>query len=254
MPYRYAVLAGMLIIGCGKVGTEASIDASVDAHTSAAADASPDAAGAIDATPGIDATTCTVHDTIQSCGPSCDVCTATGEREVATCNGVACGTACVGDAPRCSDNTCSRLLFDFDSNTLEGATPRAPQGLQLAVRNQAGNLALAIDVTNLTEVSFQVPVCISGTVNLTPRTLTARVFFEGGNSTGAQYYVQASVPDPVTGAFLGSQSFASGSYMTFSAPLSMSQFSNTTTSVTFQAGTFGAQFSGTIWFDDIKIQ
>jgi hypothetical protein len=36
--------------------------------------------------------------------------------------------------------------------------------------------------------------------------------------------------------------------------MNMSQFANTATTVVFQAGSLGAQFSGTLWFDDIKIQ
>jgi hypothetical protein len=41
---------------------------------------------------------------------------------------------------------------------------------------------------------------------------------------------------------------------TFTAPMSSSSNAATTTSVVFQAGTLGQQFSGTIWFDDIKLQ
>jgi hypothetical protein len=55
-------------------------------------------------------------------------------------------------------------------------------------------------------------------------------------------------------AYLTQQGVAGNAYITYTAPLSMSQFSNTATNLMFQAGTFGAQFSGTIWFDDIKIQ
>jgi hypothetical protein len=46
----------------------------------------------------------------------------------------------------------------------------------------------------------------------------------------------------------------SRAYVTYSAPISMSQVANPATTVVFQAGTLGAAFSGTIWFDDIKIQ
>jgi hypothetical protein len=71
---------------------------------------------------------------------------------------------------------------------------------------------------------------------------------------GEQYYVQGIVPAPMTGAFLSVQGLAAGAYFNYAAPMSMSQFANTAANVTLKAGTFGEQFSGTIWFDDIKIQ
>lgn len=121
------------------------------------------------------------------------------------------------------------------------------------MRNHNGNLALAIDVTNLGEVSFKIPICLSGSLQLQTRTLSATVFFEGGTTPGDQYYVQTSVPSPMTGAFLTNKAMPSGAFVTYSAPISMSQFANNATEAVFQAGAF-AQFSGTIWFDDIKIQ
>lgn len=200
---------------------------------------------------------CTVHDTVDSCGAACTRCPAADDRQTPTCNGTACGVACLGGAPRCSDNSCSQLAWTFDANRIDGIAPRMPSGLVLAVRNHAGNLALAMDVTfgaSLGEVSFRVPVCVSGNLQLQTRTLSATVFFEGGTDTGNQYYVQSSVPAPMAGAYLTTTAVPSGSYVNYTAPISMSQFANTATDVVFQAGTLGAPFTGTIWFDDIKIQ
>jgi hypothetical protein len=62
------------------------------------------------------------------------------------------------------------------------------------------------------------------------------------------------MPAPMDNAFLTTISLPSLTYVPYSTPLSMSQFSNTATTMVFQAGTLGQHFSGTIWFDDIKIQ
>lgn len=197
---------------------------------------------------------CTLHDTINSCGATCARCASASDRQTPTCDGMSCGLSCTNAAPKCSDNSCSRLTWTFDSNMLDGITPRAPAGLTLAVRNHAGNLALAADVTNLTEISFTVPICLSGNLQLQTKTLSATVFFEGPVSMGDQFYMQTSMPAPMNGAFLTQKSLPSGSYVTYSAPISLSQFANTATGIVFQAGTLGQQFSGTIWFDDIRIQ
>jgi hypothetical protein len=217
--------------------------------------------------------------TPQACGPGCVQCPMTGDRTVPTCDGTACGLACRDSAPKCSDNTCSRLLWTFEDGKLDGITPRSPNGLALAVRNFNGAQALAIDVQNLGEISFRVPICLSGVVDVRPKTFSFQVFFQGGSSTGIQYYVQASVPAPQNGAYLANHpgvasgmwtwrvamligapvsanhpGVASGMWTPFSSPLSMSQFSGTCSDVTIQAGSLGAQFSGTIWFDDFKIE
>jgi len=201
--------------------------------------------------------TCSIqdpHDTIDSCGATCARCTPANARETPTCNGTACGASCFNTAAKCSDNSCSQFTWAFDSNMLDGITPRAPAGLTLAVRNHAGNLALAIDVTKLSEISFKVPVCLSGNIQLQTKTLTATVFFDGPSSAGDQYYMQTSVPAPMTNAYLLTKSLSANAYLTYSAPMSMSQFANTATDVVFQIGSFGEQFTGTIWVDDIKIQ
>lgn len=183
------------------------------------------------------------------------MCPAPGGREVPTCDGTSCGLACADSAPRCSDNTCSKVVWTFDDGTLDGITPRAPNGLAIGVRALNGNSALAMDVTNLTEVSFTMPICVTGNANFATRTLTATITFQGGNSTGDQFYVQASVPQPTNGEFLSPTLSLPANIAThFSAAMSGSQMSATTTSIVFQAGTLGQQFTGTIWFDDIKIQ
>jgi len=211
--------------------------------------------GQDDAAGGDGSTACVVHDTIDSCGAACAKCTPADDRQMPTCDGAKCDVACLNAAPKCTDNSCARLAWTFDSNMLDGITPRAPNGLVLAVRNHAGNLALAADVTDLLEISIMVPVCLSGNLQLQTKTLSATVYFDGGDTSGtAQYYLQSSVPAPMTGAYLTQQALPSRAYVTYSAPLSMSQFANTATSIVFQAGTLGAHFSGTIWFDDIKIQ
>jgi len=231
----WCLVVVLVLVGCGSVkGDDKPIDAPVqiDSPTSG----------------------CTDMTSINSCGPSCAMCSATGDREDATCNGTTCGIACKDNAPRCSDNSCSRVVFDFNSGTLEGATPRAPNGLMLAVRTFMGSPALAIDVTSLQEVSFRVPVCLSGTAPFSTRTLSAKVYFAGPPAGVDGYYVQASVPQPVSGAFVGQRALDAGVYIVYTAPLSMSNMSGMTTDVTFQAGTYGGSFAGTIWFDDITIQ
>lgn len=132
--------------------------------------------------------------------------------------------------------------------------PRAPDGLALVVRNRGGNLAMAIDVTDLSEVSFRVPICVSGTMRLQSLSLSATVYFEGPAGGGQQFYVQASVPEPKDRAYLATRDVATGEPTTYVSPLSFSAFSNTATDVVFRVGTFGAAYSGTVWFDDIQIQ
>jgi len=221
------------LVGCGSVkGDDKPVDAAIDSPIAACPDMT----------------------SITSCGPACVVCSTTGDREAATCDGTACGIACQDNAPRCSDNSCSRVVFDFNSMTLEGATPRTPNGLSLAVRTFMGSPALAIDVTSLQEVSFRVPVCLSGTAPFSAKTLSAKVYFAGPPAGVDGYYVQASVPQPVSGAYVGQRALDAGIYIVYTAPLSMSTMSGATTDVTFQAGTYGGSFAGTIWFDDIKVE
>jgi hypothetical protein len=239
---RLCVSCAVALAACGSVRDDPRqpLDAASDATASD---------GAADAP-----TTCTIHDTIDSCGPTCVACPPADPRQMPLCNGTTCDVACTNAAPKCTDNSCSRLTWAFDSNTLDGIQPLTPAGQTIAVRNHAGNLALAIDVTNLSQVSFRVPICVTGNIQLQTKTLMASVFFEGGTDPGDQYYTTASVPAPVNNAFLLTKSLPSGAYVTYSAPMSMSQFANTATDVVFQAGTFGAHFTGTIWFDDIRIQ
>jgi hypothetical protein len=190
---------------------------------------------------------------VEACGASCAVCEAT-PRSIPTCDGIACGSTCRNTALRCSDSSCVQTEWTFESGSVEGITARSPMGLALAVRNFNGAQAMAADITNLGEISFRIPVCLSGVVDVKPKTFRLQVFFQGGMSTGAQYYLQASLPSPQTGAFLGMIAVASGMWTPYVAPLDGSQFSATCSEITIQAGTLGAQFSGTIWFDDLKIE
>jgi hypothetical protein len=164
--------------------------------------------------------------------------------------------ACLNAAPKCTDGSCSRMAWTFDSNLLDGITPRQPAGLTLAVRNHAGNLALAIDVNNLNaNVALAIPVCVTGNLQLQTRTLSATVYFDGGDpSTLHQSFVQGAVPGPTGGGQLATQGAPPRAYVTYSAPISGSQFANTASSIVLTTGSFGAAFQGTIWLDDIKIQ
>jgi len=235
---RYLVFAWLVVSGCGSVKKEGD-----------PVDAMPASDMAIDMTE-----TCT-GDTVVACGASCTQCTTTNDREVPTCDGTSCGYSCVGSAPKCGDNSCSRTSWTFASNMLDGITGRTPAGLAIGVRNFNGEQAIAIDVTSLPpEVSFRIPVCLSGVVDMRALTLSYRVFFQGGTQQNENYYTQASVPSPQTGAYIGQRGVQAGLWVPHSGPLSMSQFSATTSEVTIQLGSYGASFSGTIWVDDIKIE
>ena len=156
-----------------------------------------------------------------------------------------------GDA-RCSDNSCSKLLWSFDSGELGGIFWHTSSGAPLAVRSFNGNNALALDVAQinvLPEVSFNVPLCASGTVDLRTKTLTFRVYFDG---TPNDFWLQSAVPGPP--AYLDQISSTSNTWINYSSPLSKSNQSGSTKSVTIHTGTLGGAFTGTIWFDDIKIR
>jgi hypothetical protein len=230
----------VFLMGCG------SVNAKSDASTTG--DSAGDGAS-IDSPSG-----CMVHDTVDSCGASCQKCTVNNDREVAACDGTTCGFTCVGGAPKCNDGTCSRLVWNFDDGSLGGAVPVAPNGLQLTVSAFNGNPALAMQVTSLVEVSFKLPLCVTGNADLHGKTATAQVFFDGGDPNGQQYYVQGSIPSPMNGAFLTQQAIQAKVFQTWTGQVNLSNFAGAATDLTFQAGTLGAQFSGTIYFDDITIQ
>lgn len=198
---------------------------------------------------------CVDPTSIDTCGLACRRCETTGPRTLPTCDGVACGVACVGDAPKCSDNSCGQLAWSF-TNGLEGvAASSAGLAMRVAQSPLGTGPALGLDVTNLTEVSFRVPICLSGTLDVSPRRLVAQVYFQGGTSTGPQFFVQASTPDPASGNFVGPQlGVAANSPTTWSGMFSNNALTKVATQVTFQAGSFGQQFSGTIWFDNISIE
>jgi hypothetical protein len=227
----------LLIAGCG----------SVDSGS-----AKMDAPKQIDAPPG----GCTVHDQVTSCGPTCAVCGAATDREVATCDGTACGMACANNNPRCSDNSCSRLAFDFELNK-QGANVISPANMAANVRMHNGSMALAFDfTTNLanTQLEFTVPVCLTGAIDQHTKMLKAAVYFEGGNLTGEQYYIQGSVPTPTTGNYLNTQGAAHNVTVSYAQPLTQSAGSSSFNNITFRIGSYGGEFIGTVWVDDIKIE
>lgn len=232
-----------LAVGCGSVKGDEPIDA-------AAGDGPR-----IDA--AIDAGLCTTMDTIASCGATCTQCQVLTDREMATCNGTTCGAVCKAAAPTCSNSGgCSRLTWNFDAGVLEGLTAIQPAGQVLAIRAFQGSNAVAIDIASLEtkQIELQIPVCLAGTVGLATRTLSARYYLMGGTDTGPQYYFQAFIGMPVTGSLIKTDSGASGVYNTFSSPLSVTTASATTPFITFRIGSFGANFSGTVFLDNFTIQ
>jgi hypothetical protein len=232
------VLLAALGIGCGNVKNEPD----------------PDAPQVVDGNPDM-GSTCPGTE-VDACGANCATCTASNDREVPTCNGTTCGTACVDSAPRCDDQSCSRITWTFQSSSVDGISGAQPVGLQVGVRNFNGALALAVDVPSLTtEHWLRIPVCLSGVVDASALTLSMKVYFQGGTaSTQEQYYVAPAVPTPQTNAYLTSDGMRPQLWETYSAPMSGSMFSNTTSEITVRFGSFGGAFAGTVWFDDIKLE
>jgi hypothetical protein len=202
-----------------------------------------------------DARACT-GDTVEQCGPQCRMCVVNNDRQLPTCDGNACGVACRSGVA-CTDSTCSRLVWDFEDRTTGGLVPRSP-GLRMSARNFNGANTLAVDLVfdnTVGEVLFEVPVCNSGTVNLRPRAVKYRVFYDtGSNDTVGQFYTQAFIPNKQTGAFLPGITVFGGRYNEYSQAVSGSQFSETTSIVTIALGTYGAHFTGTVYVDDIRFE
>ncbi len=195
--------------------------------------------------------------TVQACGATCAACATSGARQVPTCDNMMCGIGCVADAPKCSDMSCSQLTFDFEDGTTEGITAVSPANLNLMVGTFNGSKQLAITVASLTDDTISVPVCISGMIDVSTKTLSATVYYQDPNApTGGQYFLQAWSPAKSAGnnAFVGTASITANVPQPFSAPLSASAFSSTSGTVMFEFGSFGAAFAGTVWFDDITIQ
>lgn len=201
-----------------------------------------------DGPPPNDSQACT---TIESCGASCQRCEAPNDRSEPTCDGTACGYSC-NNGLACTDNSCSRTVWTFDSLTTDDLTPRQPPNLSLAVRNTAGNPALAIDVASLAEISFVLSICLAGTLDARSLTLSFRVRYDPPLTGGS--FVQPSVPSPMNGAYLGQKPIEADGWNSFSFPLSASSFGNASTTMTMQTGTYGGSYTGTIWFDDFKIE
>jgi hypothetical protein len=153
---------------------------------------------------------------------------------------------------RCSDNSCSRLAWTFDSGSLDGITS---QNLPLAVRTFNGSAALAVDVAQLNagEISFSLSICQSGNIDLGTKTFSFRVYFDGMPASSGELYVGASLPDVATG-FISDIAPNTGVWISYSEPLGKSSRSSTATKITIRAGSTGVAFGGTIWFDDFRIQ
>jgi hypothetical protein len=160
--------------------------------------------------------------------------------------------------PQCSDGSCSRLAWNFDSGNLDGIVVRDSSGQPLEVRTFQGSNALAVDVGQLNAIpgiSFTLPICNSGTADLSSNKLTFRVYFEGTPASSFEFYVQAAVPDPThTNTYLDQIGPSTGAWADYASPLSKSAFGSSVTEILIQAGSLGGAFSGTIWFDDFAIQ
>jgi hypothetical protein len=231
----------VLLVGCGSVDSSTKMDAP-PMHSD----------GSIDSPPG----SCTVHDQVTSCGATCAVCGAATDRETATCDGTACGMTCAGGNPRCSDNSCSRLAFDFELN-LQGTTLVGPSGITPQRRTHNGSMALAFDfTTNLanTQLEFYVPVCLTGVIGQSTKMLKADVYFEGTAGSQDDYYVQGSVPTPTSGNFLYTQAAGHNVTINYAGAMSQSAGSSSFNNITFRIGSFGGQFIGTVWVDNIRIE
>jgi hypothetical protein len=167
------------------------------------------------------------------------------------------GPVCDNPDVKCGEGSCSHLVWNFDSGGLDGITFRASSGQPLAVRVFDGDKALAVDVAQLNvlpEVSFALPVCAASTVDLSARTLSFRVYFDGTPPSSYEFYVDASVPESDTGGYLDQISAGTGAWTDYSSPLSKSPFSSSTKQITIRAGSVGGSFTGTIWFDDFEIR
>lgn len=212
-------------------------------------------AAAPDDAPNIDAAACgPVMDTIESCGTSCQRCEAPSERSTPTCDGTACGYSC-NNRLACTDSSCSRTRWQFDSLTTDDVTPHYPPDLRLTVRQRDGNPALAMDVAftdTVSRVAFTFPVCLSGTLDASALTLTFRLFFDPPlNDTS--FWADAYIGEGVSGSGLGTGVLQGSSWNSFSFPISKSSVDNKVTTVTIDAGPFGFSYNGTLWFDDFKI-
>ena len=229
-----AAIALCFAIGCGSVS-----DTKSDAQRSDD-DAAPVCSGG----------------TVEACGPACVACSSTDDREVPTCDGTMCGFSCLDSAPTCTDGSCSRLRWGFDSGNLEDVEAVTPPDLTLRAAAHLGSGALAVDVTSLSSsISFKFPLCNSGMIDFSSKFLRFDVFFDGGSPAGEQYFVQASVPTPMAGAYLGNQEgIQAGINTDLSFPFADSTSSSTAAEFTIQAGSFGAAFAGTIWFDNFRIE
>jgi len=189
-----------------------------------------------------------------ACGNSCTTCP-TPNRAIPTCVAGVCGTSCVDGAPKCSDGSCSRSSWTFDSLDLDGVAVTSG-ATTYSVRSLSGNMALAADTPGLSTINVTVPICRTGTLDATTKTFSFRAYLDGvpfkSPDQPANFFLSAYAPGPTDG-FLGLQSVWQGVWNTYSAPISMSSSRATTDQITITVGSFGGAFSGTVWIDDITI-
>jgi hypothetical protein len=253
------------VLGCGSSSPtpDGTVDAAGDAIDSAVADA-PDGDGpsgadaAVDGPPGtidarIDAGTCT-GDSVDACGPTCQRCPAS-DREVPTCDGNACGVTCRGSAPSCTGGSCGRLRWDFEDGSLGGIQATRPVNHPLSVVTFGGARVLAVPANPITDTFFTVPICLAGTLDVRPRRLHLRIYLDNGTTTPTgHFYLQAWLPSRQTGADLGERQPGTGAWSPFSFDLEDSQFSGAANQITLEVGPIDRDFSGTIYFDDIRLE
>jgi hypothetical protein len=214
--------------------------------------------GEADAMPMPDAAGCAVRDSVQSCGADCKTCPSS-DRGTAACDGMSCGFVCNGGLPQCSDKSCSRMRFDFTSMTNEGVQSASP-GVTQSIQSKEGNpaLAFAVSVFPPKGVQFTVPVCVTGTTDLSQKTLSMRIFLEGGTAPDASamppYFIVGSLANFQSNSNLEMKELTTGVWVPYSAKLSTNAFSGSASTLSLQIGTLYDAFTGTVWVDDIEFK
>jgi hypothetical protein len=242
-------LAWVFLAACGSVqNSPPMIDAPIQI----------DAAARIDAAGPLDAPSCGPSDQVDSCGVSCEKCTATGARTTPLCDGVSCQVGCGGNAPKCSDNSCSQLAFDFEDGTPGGATVSSGT---LRVASHDGSKALAVPATwtstSQVAVFVTLPICLTGAVDLSKLALSFDVFYDDpGAPAGEQYYTEVWSPNRVNPntSFVLTSGITANTRKNLSGAMSSAAASSSAPTILFELGSFGASFAGTVWIDNIKLQ
>jgi hypothetical protein len=147
-----------------------------------------------------------------------------------------------------------RLVYDFESGSLAGVASDLP----LDVRTFEGSRALALDIGQLNAVSyvtFTLSICAMGSADLRAKALSFRTYFQGVPSSTGELVLQVWLPGrPASAAAVGGATPSTGVWTNFSALLAESDFSGATSTIMVEVASTGVQFSGTIWFDDFRIQ